>query len=153
MWGDSRSSVMPRHTVCCLLSSMLVAALPAPAICADGQADSGKQVIQSVSPGVPVSSPSQSLKLTDAQRARIQQVLAGQDTEVSFELKATKDAKSFEPKVDAKLPKGVKAEAFPQPLNTEIPQVRNFGYVKFKDDILIVDQMTNKIVDLFAQKG
>jgi len=144
---------MPRHTVYCLLSGMLIVALPAPAICADGQAGPGKQVIQSVPPGVPVSSPSQPLKLTEAQRERIQQVLATKDTEVSFDLKETKDAKSFEPKVNAKLPKGVKAEAFPQPLNTEIPQVRNFGYVKFKDDILIVDLMNNKIVDMFTQKG
>ena len=35
----------------------------------------------------------------------IQQVLATQDTEVSFELKETKGVKSFQPKVDAKLPK------------------------------------------------
>jgi hypothetical protein len=139
--------------ICCLLSGMLVAAVSTPAICADGQADPSKQVIQSVPPGVPVSSPTQPLKLTDAQRARIQQVLASQDTEVSFGLKETKDANSFQPKVDAKLPKGVKAEAFPQQLNTETPQVRNFGYVKFKDDILIVDLMTNKIVDMFTQKG
>ena len=143
---------MPRHTLCCLLSGMLVVALPATAICADGQ-DPGKQVIQSVPPGKPVSSPSQSLKLTDAQRARIQQVLAKQDTAVGFELKTTKGAKSFQPKIDAKLPKGVKAEAFPQPLNTEMPQVRNFGYVKFKDDILIVDETTGKIVEMFPQKG
>jgi len=144
---------MTRRAVCCLLSGMLVAALPASAICADNHADPGKQVIQSVPPGVPVSPPSQPLKLTDAQRARIQEVLATQDTEVSFELKETKDAKSFQPKVDAKLPKGVKAEAFPQPLNTEIPQVRNFGYVKFKDDILIIDLMTDKVVDMFTQKS
>lgn len=144
---------MPRSTISCLLSGVLFATLPAPAFCADRQADPGKQVPQSVPPGVPVNPPSQALKLTDAQRARIQQVLATQDTEVSFELTETKDTKSFQPKVDAKLPKELKAEAFPQPLNTEIPQVRNFGYLKFKDDILIIDLMTDKIVDMFTQKS
>jgi hypothetical protein len=142
---------MPRHTICCVVSGLLVVALPATAISADDQ-DVGKKVIQSVPPGVPVSSPSQPLNLTDAQRGRIKQVLAGQHTAVSFELKESKDSQSFEPKVDAKLPKGVKAEAFPSPLVTEIPQVRNFGYVKFKGDILVVDMMTDKIVDMFAQQ-
>jgi hypothetical protein len=144
---------MPRHTVRCALFGILVAMLPVTAICADNQADIGKRIIQSVPPGVPVNPPSPALKLTDAQRARIQQVLATQNTEVSFELKDAKDAQSFQPKVDAKLPKGLKAEAFPSPLNTEIPQVRNFGYLKFKDEILIVDLMSDKIVDMFAQKG
>ena len=144
---------MPRQPVSCLLFAILVATLPPTAFCADSQADPGKQVIQSVPPGVPVSAPSPVLNLTDAQRARIQQVLATQDTEVSFELKETKDAKSFQPKIDAKLPNGLKAEAFPQPLNIEIPQVRNFGYVKFKDDILIVDLMSNKIADMFGQRS
>ena len=144
---------MPRHTVSCLLSGILVATLPSTAFCADSQADPGKQMLQSVPPGVPVNPQSQVLKLTDAQRARIQQILATQDTEVSFELKKTKDAKLFQPKVDAKLPKGVKAEAFPQPLNTEIPKIRNFGYVKFKNDILIIDLMTDKIIDMFTQKS
>ena len=144
---------MPRHTVSCLLFGIVVATLPATAFCADSQEDPGKQVIQSVPPGVPVNPPSQVLKLTDAQRARIQQVLATQDTEVSFELSETKDTKSFQPQLDAKLPTALNAEAFPQPLNTEIPQVRNFGYIKFKDDILIVDLMTNKIVDMFTQRS
>src|SRR5262249_8156431 len=48
------------------------------------------------------------LHLTDAQREQIRQTLLTKHTEVEFRLKTTKPAKDFNPKIGAKLPKGVK---------------------------------------------
>jgi hypothetical protein len=41
--------------------------------------------------------------------------------------------------------------AFPQSLGMQMPQLRNFSYVKMKDQVLIVDATTRKIVDVFSE--
>jgi len=91
------------------------------------------------------------LQLTDAQRAQIRAALDQAHTDVDFKDKATKSAASFEPRVGAKLPKGVTAHALPQALNSQVPVLREYKYVKFRDQILIVNSVTNEIVDMFPQ--
>ena len=77
-----------------------------------------------------------------------------QDTETEFKLKKAKSAKSFEPKIDEKLPSGLKGQAFPWPLITEMPPIRQYTYLKPKWQVLIVNPMTRKIVEMFpAQSG
>jgi hypothetical protein len=117
--------------------------------------DPGKVVVQSgTASGVPVNATLPPLKLSDAERIRIQEVLATQHTDVSLGLKENAAAESFEPKVDAAIPKGLEPQAFPLPLISEIPITRQYGYLKFKGQVLIVNPMTKKIVDLFpATKG
>jgi hypothetical protein len=112
---------------------------------------SGKIIVQSVGPGVPVDGRAAPLKLSDEQRNRIREVLATQHTAVSLESKENEAAKSFEPKIDETIPKGLEGEAFPPPLTAEIPATKQFTYLKFKDQILIVNPMDRKIVDLFPQ--
>src|SRR5262249_27026469 len=56
------------------------------------------------------------LNLTDEQRQKIQQSVAGQHAQVSFQLKTAKPAQSFQPTVHAKLPKQLKPHPFPQSL-------------------------------------
>lgn len=104
-------------------------------------------------PGAPVVPTTPPLHLSSAERARIAQVLKGQDTETEFKLKKAKSAKSFEPKINEKLPKALKGQAFPQPLITEMPPIRQYTYVKFKGRVLIVNPMTRKIVDMFPGEG
>jgi hypothetical protein len=60
-----------------------------------------------------------------------------------------KSAASFEPAVGGKLPKGVLAQPLPRPLIYELPTLREYTYVKFRDQILIVNPLTNEIVDMF----
>ena len=115
--------------------------------------DARKVVIQSKGPGVPVGGTVAPLHLSDAQRARIAEVLATKDTEVDLNLKEHKDSKSFEARIDEKVPKDLKAQAFPLPLITEMPATREYAYLKFKGEILIVNPLTGKIVDMFPEKS
>jgi hypothetical protein len=92
------------------------------------------------------------LHLTDAQREQIRQSLLTKHTEVEFRLKTTKSAKDFNPKVGAQLPKGVKPGGLPSDLTQQIPQLADYGYTKMKDQILLVNAMTGKIVDIIPEK-
>jgi hypothetical protein len=89
------------------------------------------------------------LKLTDAQRDQVRQALAGEKTEVTFQLKSTKSKKDFEPSVGAQIPNGIELNAFPWPLVEKIPPLKQYTYVKLKHQVLIVNGMTRRIVDQF----
>jgi hypothetical protein len=91
------------------------------------------------------------LHLSAAQRERIRQTLLTKHTEVEFRLKTTKPAKDFNPKIGAKLPNGVKPDGLPSELTQQIPQLADHGYAKMKDQILLVDAMTGKIVDIIPE--
>lgn len=91
------------------------------------------------------------LSLSDEQRTKIKQVLSTKDSEVSFLLKDTKPAKSVDPRIGEKLPSGLKAHALPPPLIYEIPVLKRYSYLKFKQQVLIVNPMTHKIVDMFPE--
>jgi hypothetical protein len=90
------------------------------------------------------------LNLTNTQREQIRKAVLTEHTEVEFRLKSTKAAKDFTPAVGAKLPKGVKALSLPTSVLSQIPELRDYFYVKMKDQVLIVNGMTNKIVDVFS---
>ena len=89
------------------------------------------------------------LQLTDPQRAQIRAALDQEHSDVSFA--TAKSAASAKPEVGARLPKGVTAHPLPRPLIYELPVLREYKYVKFRDQILIVNPVTNEIVDLFPQ--
>jgi hypothetical protein len=93
------------------------------------------------------------LQLSQAQRATIQQALSSEDTEVSFALKAAKSAQNFEPSLGAKIPNALKLHPLPRPLIYRIEPLKHYIYVKFKHQILIVNPMTRKIVDMFQESG
>jgi hypothetical protein len=110
-------------------------------------------VVQSIPPVVASSSHLPPLDLSDAQRIRIAGVLSKQDTAVSFALKNAKSAKSFEPRVGEKVPSGLKGHPLPPPLIYEMPVLKRYTYVKFKDQMLILNPMTHKIVEIFPKTG
>jgi hypothetical protein len=91
------------------------------------------------------------LHLSDEQRAQIRAAVSHENSDVSFEFKASKGAKSFVPELGSRLPKGVTPHPLPRPLIYQLPVLREYKYVKFKDDILIVNPITKEIVDLFPQ--
>jgi hypothetical protein len=91
------------------------------------------------------------LHLNDAQREQIRQILLTKHTEVEFRLKTTQSAKDFNPKIGAQLPTGVKPDGLPSELTQQIPQLADYGYAKMKDQILLVDAMTGKIVDIIPE--
>jgi hypothetical protein len=117
----------------------LVASHTAPAIA---------EVPQSIGGTVKPTSDLPPLNLSDAQRERIRTIVGTQDTDVSFSLKNAKSSQSFEPSVGAKVPSGLKGHSFPPPLIYEMPTLKRYTYIKFKDRILVVNPMSGKIVDV-----
>jgi hypothetical protein len=108
-------------------------------------------VEQSVGSIVPQNPSLPKLHLNEAQRERIRQTLMTKDTEVEFRLKTTQSAKDFTPKIGAALPKGVKPDGLPSELTQQIPELADYGYSKMKDQILLVNAMTGKIVDIIPE--
>ena len=90
------------------------------------------------------------LNLTNMQREQIRKAVFTQHNEVEFRLAATKPARDFAPAVGAMIPKRIKAQSLPTPVLAQMPELRDYMYVKMKDQVLIVNGMTNKIVDMFS---
>jgi hypothetical protein len=108
-------------------------------------------VEQSVGSIVPQNPSLPKLHLNEAQRERIRQTLMTKDTEVEFRLKTTQSAKDFTPKIGTPLPKGVKPDGLPSELTQQIPELADYGYSKMKNQILLVNEMTGKIVDIIPE--
>lgn len=108
-------------------------------------------VEQSVPPAVSQKLSVPPLHLSDAQRNQIQQALRGEDTEVTFGTKTTKPTESFNPTVGAKIPASLKPHSLPPPVLSQMPELKQYSYLKFKHQVLIVDPMSGKIVDMFPE--
>jgi hypothetical protein len=91
------------------------------------------------------------LALSQAQRERIRQAVSSKDTEVSFALKKAKSAESFEPSVGATVPNALTLHPLPRPLIYQMQPLKRYTYIKFKQQVLIVNPMTRKIVDMFPE--
>lgn len=135
-----------------LLTAPCAAGFAAPAVAAgNGNASHPGAVIQSVPPPVAQNPSPQPLQLSDQQKAKIKQVLQGENTEVTFSLKTTKPTQSFNPTIGAKIPSPLKAHTLPPPLINEMPALKQYTYLKFKGQVLIINPMTRKIVDIFPE--
>ena len=91
------------------------------------------------------------LHLTNAQREQVRKAVLTKHSNVEFRLSSTKSAKDFEPKVGATLPQGLVPDGFPDSVIEQLPQLRDFAYLKVKDQVLIVDALGRKIVDMFSE--
>jgi hypothetical protein len=127
---------------------MLALAAAVPAIAAGPGSGA---VEQTIPPPVSQDPKPPPLRLSDDQRAKIQQVLKGENTEVQFSLKSNKPAEGFQPSIGAKIPAGLHPHTLPPPLLAEMPALKRYTYLKFKQQVLIVDPMSRTIVDLFAE--
>jgi hypothetical protein len=120
-------------------------------LAADNTGPKPGDVIQSVGPAVPSNPHLAPLALTDQQRQAIRDAVAGEDTEITFQLKSTKGAQAFAPTVGAKVPAALKLQALPQPLIHSMPVLKQYSYIKLKDEVAIVDPMTRKVAAVFMQ--
>jgi len=91
------------------------------------------------------------LHLTNAQREQVRKAVLSKHSDVEFRLKSTKSAKDFEPRVGATLPQGLVPDGFPDSVIGQLPQLRNYAYLKLKDQVLIVDATSRTIVDTFSE--
>jgi hypothetical protein len=130
------------------LAGVLALAISVPAVAADPNSGA---VEQTVPPPVTQGQKPPPLKLSDDQRAKIRQMVSGENTEVQFSLKSNKPAEGFAPSVGAKIPAGLKPHALPPPLLAEMPTLKRYTYLKFKQQVLIIDPMSRKIVDMFPE--
>jgi hypothetical protein len=108
-------------------------------------------VVQSVPPPVSQNVSPPQIHLSDAQRNQIKQALRGENTEVTFGTKTTKPTQSFNPTVGAKIPASLKPHTLPPPVLSQMPELKRYTYLKFKQQVLIVDPMSRKIVDMFPE--
>jgi hypothetical protein len=88
------------------------------------------------------------LGLSDAQRATIRDAVANRHSDVSFGTAAGKNLESFQPAVGKRIPSSVKGVTLPGTVTTGMPKLKQYTYVKFKDQILIVDPMSRTISDI-----
>lgn len=141
-----------RSTLPLLFCALCVASFAASAMAAgNGNAPQPGAVIQSVPPPVAQNPSPPPLQLTDQQKTKIKQVLQGKNTEVTFSLKTTKPTQSFNPTIGAKIPPALKAHSLPPPLIYEMPALKQYTYLKFKGQVLIINPMSGKIVDIFPE--
>jgi hypothetical protein len=54
-------------------------------------------------------------------------------------------------KVGESLPQALVPDGFPDSVIQQLPQLRDYAYLKMKDHVLIVDATTRKIVDVLSE--
>ena len=86
------------------------------------------------------------LELTNAERELVRKELLLKHNEVESRL-----AKDFEPKVGESLPRALVPDGFPDLVIQQLPQLRNYAYLKMKDLVVVVDATTRKIVEVFSE--
>jgi hypothetical protein len=91
------------------------------------------------------------LNLNNTQRETIRRAVLTQHTDAEFRLKSTKPDKDFTPSLGVKLPKGLAAVSLPQPLVRTMPKLDYYKYLTVKDKVLIVNPMSNTVVDMFSE--
>lgn len=86
------------------------------------------------------------LALTDAQRQQVREAVAAADT-------ADKLPPDFTPTVGAKVPtqKKLPLHPLPQDLSRQIPALKQYYYGKLPNNVLIVDPMTKKVVEVIPR--
>lgn len=133
------------HTMLAGAVAALLAVVPALA------QDTRGAVEQTIPPPVSQKPNVPPVHLTDQQRATIRRALSGVNSEVDLKLKANKPAQSFTPTVGATIPKQLHPQTLPPPVLDKMPLLERYTYVKFKQQVLIVNPMSRKIVDVFPE--
>jgi hypothetical protein len=141
---------MSKLVNCAALAAAMSASIATSAVFNVGAAENAQSgaVTQSVPPPVSQQPSIPPLQLSDEQRTKISDAVAAEHSDVSFALKKAKSAENFAPSIGAALPKGLTPHPLPRPLVYEIPVLKRYSYVKFKDEVLIVNPMTRKIVEM-----
>ena len=130
------------------LAGILALAIAVPAVAAGPNSGA---VEQTIPPPVAQNPKPPPLQLSDDQRAKIRQAVSGENTEVQFSLKSNKPSEKFQPSVGAKIPAGLKPHTLPAPVLADMPALKQYTYLKFKQQVLIIDPMSRKIVDMFPE--
>jgi hypothetical protein len=85
------------------------------------------------------------LQLSEQQRQKIQDALV-----TAHSAQTTPD--KFEAKVGTKVPTQLKLDAMPAPLINQEPVLKQYDFVKLKNDLLVVDPMNSTVVAVIPRK-
>jgi uncharacterized protein DUF1236 len=85
------------------------------------------------------------LQLSDEQRRKIQDALVTAHS-------AQKTPDKFEAKVGEKVPTNLKVDVMPQSLTEQEPTLKQYGFVKLENDLLVVDPMETTVVAVIPLK-
>ncbi len=85
------------------------------------------------------------LQLSDELKNAIQDALVAEHTQ-------QKTPKDFQPQVGMTLPMTMKMDVMPQGLVRERPVLKQYGYVKTAQDLLLLDPMNKKVVAVLPRK-
>jgi hypothetical protein len=84
--------------------------------------------------------------LNETQRQQVWQAVMAQATDYKL-------PEGFQPVVGAKVPAQKKLpHPLPRPLATQVPVLKQYYYAKFPDKVLLVDQISRKVVEVIAQQ-
>ena len=140
----------------CLAGAALLLIAPAMAAAApQGSNQHPAAVMQSNTTGsatpVPQAVKPPPLSLTDQDRQKIRAAVTQKNDQTALTKKSTKAEKDFKPAVGVKLPAGFakKGDALPQDLVRQIPVLKEYSYLVYNNQIMIVDPMSKKVVDMF----
>jgi hypothetical protein len=91
------------------------------------------------------------LNLTDQDRQKIRDALAQQNDQTVLTKKSSQAERDFKPTIGAKVPAGFAkgSDALPQDLVRQMPVLKEYSYLVYNNEILIVDPMSKKVVDRF----
>jgi len=90
--------------------------------------------------------PKPQLQLSEAQRQQVLQAVTAKNTD-------DKVPADFKPANGAKVPsqKKLPLHPLPQPLVYQVPALKQYYYAKLPSNVLIVDPVTRKVVDVIAR--
>jgi hypothetical protein len=138
----------PRIATSAAVALIAIAAIPA---AAQTEPPRTQGAVMQQGGAVPQNPTLPQLNLSNPQREQIRKAVLTEHNDVGFQLTEEKAAKDFNPAVGATLPTGLWPHGFPPPILLSMPALRDYGYVKMKAQVLIVDGMTRKIVDVFSE--
>ena len=85
------------------------------------------------------------LQLTEPQRNQIVDAVALEQTQQPT-------PKDFQPQVGMNVQTGIQSHPMPRSLIYEIPELRQYYYAKLDRNVLVIDPMSKKVVDVLARK-
>jgi hypothetical protein len=90
------------------------------------------------------------LQLSDAQRAQIRAAVNTRSSEIDFPLGTAEAAKAFQPALGMGVPATMDGQTLPIALTDLIPALKDYVYLKFSDQAVIVDPMSRKVAAIVA---
>lgn len=108
-------------------------------------AGEGKRRANTMPSGESAPSDKPPLQLSEQERAAVREA-------ISLEHMYQRTPGKFEPRVGATITSAVKPHPLPRPLVYDVPVLKQYGYAKLDNNIVIIDLMSMKVADVIPRK-